>query len=177
MYKFKLRRGRLKEKEFCYNVLRDGIAPYENIKDKVTLDELSEIVYLFFEEMNKCVVEEKFGVELPVTLGYIQISGIKETAYKIGASPSKLGKAVVNPNYHTDGYVFRAWYRFTNTDNLIKSRVGVYPNASLYKFKSCKSLKVNMTKKIKDNEWKHWGRVEGSRQLFAKSSSAIKIKK
>jgi hypothetical protein len=95
MYKFKLRQGRIKEKEYCFNVMRDGEAPYEKIKEKVTLDELSQIAYTFFEEMSKCVVDEKFGVELPLSLGYIQVSGIKETAYKLGNSPSKLGKAVV----------------------------------------------------------------------------------
>jgi len=165
--KWKLRVGRLREKEYCFHVLRDGNAGvYDLLKEKISLDDLSELIYLFFDEMRLAVVEEGLGVELPLNLGYIQVSGVKETAYKVGKSPVTLNKAIVNPNYHTDGYVFKSWYRYNNTDNIIKKRVGVYQNASMYQFKACKNLKKMITDKIRAGKWKHWGRVSGSRELY-----------
>jgi len=120
--------------------------------------------------MSTSVVDEKLGIELPQSIGYIQITGIKQTAYKLGGSSSKLGRAVVNPNYHTDGYVFKTWYKFTNNDNVVKNKIGLYENAWMYRFKASAVLKKKMVKKIKAGQWKHYPRVETKAEFFPKST-------
>jgi len=169
--KFKLHAGRLVPEKWCFNILRDGNAGvYNLLKEKISLDDLSKLIYLFFDAMSTSVVDEKLGIELPQSIGYIQITGIKQTAYKLGGSSSKLGRAVVNPNYHTDGYVFKTWYKFTNNDNVVKNKIGLYENAWMYRFKASAVLKKKMVKKIKAGQWKHYPRVETKAEFFPKST-------
>lgn len=169
--RWKLKVGRLREKEYCFHVLRDGSAGvYDLLKDKISLEELSGLIYLFFEEMRDAIVNEGLGVELPLNMGYLQVTGIKEIAFKIGKAPVSLNKAVVNPNYHTEGYVFKSWYKYNNSDNAVKKNVGIYYNAHMYQFKACKHLKKQITDKIKNGSWKHWSRIQGKRNLYSKKS-------
>ena len=172
--KFKLRAGRLVDKEWCFNILRDGNANvYNLLKNKISLEEMSELIYFFFEEMSNVIVDEKLGVEIPQSIGYIQVTGIKQTAYKVGGSSSKLKKAIVQPNYHTDGYVFRSWYKFTNNDNLIKSKVGLFDNAWMYRFKAGKPFKKKLATKIKAGHWKHYARVDNFIEFYPKNEKKL----
>ena len=164
---FKLRDGRIKDKKLCFNVLRDGDDTICKLIPSLTHTEISEFLYLYFEEVRKVIIEEELGFEMPETIGYILVSGIHETAYKLGEASRKLNKAVVQPNYHTDGYVYKGWYKYTNNDNIVKKRIGVYPNAFMYKFKSNARLKKDITNTIKAGNFKHWGRFKNRYVLMA----------
>ena len=168
--KFKLRKGRYSDKKYCFNILRDGNADIHNLlKEKISLEDLSELIYLFFEEFSNQVLENKLGIEIPNNIGYIRVLGLKKPAYKLGQSPSKLGKAVINPNYNTEGYVFRTYYIYTNTDNIVKSRVGLFENAYLYSFKTSKPFREKLTKHIRSGKWKNFPLLNNYSDLLPKS--------
>lgn len=179
--RFKQRVGRKKEKVFAFDIMRDGDATgvYEALKEKVSLEELSELIYSFFDEVGNVVVEERLGVELPCGIGYIQVSGIKERAYKLGDASKKLKKAVVQPNYHTEGYVFVSWYKFTNNDSTIKRKVGLFENAKLYRLKAAVPLQRKIKEKIKSGKWNVWAKFDKRSEMFGshfKIDSHIKKK-
>ena len=168
--KFKLNRGRFSDKKYCFNILRDGNADiYNLLKEKISLEELSELIYLFFEEFSNQVLENKLGVEIPNNIGYIRVLGLKKTAYKLGKSPSTLNRAVVNPNYNTEGYVFKTFYIYTNTDNLIKERIGLYENAFLYSFKTSKPFRAKLTKHIREGKWKNFPLLNNYSEMLPKN--------
>lgn len=168
--KVKLKCGRYREKNICFNVLRDGhINIHDSLKDKVTVEELSLIIYAFFEEVLESIINEGIGFEIPLSIGYIQISGTKETAYKLGDIPSKLNRSIIQPNYHTDGYVFKSWYRFTNNDSILKSKIGTVKNCFMYRFKSTTGFRRKMTAKIKSGEFRHWGMFNFKWEVYVKN--------
>jgi hypothetical protein len=167
---WKLRDGRIKDKELCWNVLRDGEnGVYDLLNSNISFEEVSEFLYLYFEEIRNVIVEESLGFLVPENIGYFQVTGIKEVAYKLGKIPSKLGKAVVLNNYETDGYVYISWYKFTNNDSIIKKRVGVFQTANLYRWRSSTKLKRLIHKTIVEGNFKHWGKVDNRTELYSKS--------
>jgi hypothetical protein len=174
--KFKMRKGRKRVNRFCYDVFRNGSAAgvYNKLKEKVSLEEISELIYLFLEETRETIITERLGVELPCGIGYIQVSGVKEKAYKVGAAPKKVRKAVVNPNYHTEGYVFKSWYRFTNNDSIIKRKVGLFEHAHMYRFAASKSVKRMIKEHIQEGKWTNWGRFENRAAMFGQSNLSKK---
>jgi len=174
MTKFKLRTGRLKAKGFTFNIIRDGDAGvFELLKDKVSLDELSELIYLFFAEVRETILNEKFGFEMPLHIGSLQISGVKEQAYKLGNAPRKLNKAVINPNYHTNGYVYRLLFKYNNNLNSKRELVAEFPNAWLYSFTATDTMRDIMCKKIKAGQWQHWPRYDHRTERLAKTYNVV----
>ena len=111
---------------------KDKYPIYKNINN----DKLKSIIKLFNERIWKEVIENREGVELPDSLGYLFIgtcpaSKSVNTDYALS---KKYGKVLQNKNWETDGKVAKIFY----TNYTTKYR---FRNRELWQFKAVRQFK------------------------------------
>jgi hypothetical protein len=116
---------------------KDKYPIYKNINN----EKLKKIIRLFNEKIWKEVIENRNGVELPDSLGYLFI-GTCPAAKSINtnyALSKQYGKVLQNKNWETDGKVAKIFY----TNYTTKYR---FRNRELWQFKAVRQFKRAVAK-------------------------------
>tara|TARA_R100001129_G_scaffold186588_2_gene179043 strand:- start:1013 stop:1531 length:519 start_codon:yes stop_codon:yes gene_type:complete len=116
---------------------KDKYPVYKNIND----NKLKKVIKLFNENIWKEVIENRNGVELPDSLGYLFIgtcpaSKSVNTNYALS---KQYGKVLQNKNWETDGKVAKIFY--TNYSTKYRFR-----NRELWQFKAVRQFKRAVAK-------------------------------
>ena len=116
---------------------KDKYPVYKNIND----NKLKKVIKLFNENIWKEVIENRNGVELPDSLGYLFIgtcpaSKSVNTDYALS---KQYGKVLQNKNWETDGKVAKIFY--TNYSTKYRFR-----NRELWQFKAVRQFKRAVAK-------------------------------
>ena len=116
---------------------KDKYPVYKNIND----NKLKKVIKLFNENIWKEVIENRNGVELPDSLGYLFI-GTCPAAKSVNtnyALSKQYGKVLQNKNWETDGKVAKIFY--TNYSTKYRFR-----NRELWQFKAVRQFKRAVAK-------------------------------
>tara|TARA_R100001463_G_scaffold14539_3_gene38184 strand:- start:6418 stop:6936 length:519 start_codon:yes stop_codon:yes gene_type:complete len=111
------------------------------IYKKINNNKLKKIIRLFNEKIWKEVIENRNGVELPDSLGYLFI-GTCPAAKSVNtnyALSKQYGKVLQNKNWETDGKVAKIFY--TNYSTKYRFR-----NRELWQFKAIRQFKRSVAK-------------------------------
>jgi len=115
---------------------------YANVENST----LRKIIKMFNRKIWNGIIENRDGVELPNSLGYIFIGSCKP-AKKVNVDYSKskkYGKVLQNHNWETDGNIAKIFY--TNYSTKYKFR-----NRDLWRFQAHRDFKRSVAKVYPDN--------------------------
>lgn len=126
---------------------------YKNIDNDI----LKKIVKMFNEKLWTGVIENRDGVELPSSLGYIFIGTCPprksvNTNYALSA---QYGKVLQNQNWETDGNVGKIFY--TNWSSKYR-----FKNRELWRFEAVRKFKRSVAKSYPEN----WNRYVFMKNKF-----------
>lgn len=119
---------------------------YANIDDK----KLKNIIKLYNKALWEGAIENRDGVELPDSLGYLFIGTCPPTkSVNIDYSLSKeYGKVLQNKNWDTDGNLGKIFYTNWSTKYRFKNR-------ELWRFVACRDFKRSVAKEYPKNWTKY----------------------
>jgi len=121
---------------------KDKYPHYENIDN----DKLKDIIKLYNNRLWKGVIENRDGVELPDSLGYLFIGTCSpsKTVNTNYALSKEYGKVLQNKNWETDGNIGKIFYTNWSTKYRFKNR-------EFWRFKACRKFKRSVAKAYPDN--------------------------
>ena len=137
------------------NEFKEKYPIYSNIDN----NKLKKIINLFNERIWKEVIENRDGVELPDSLGYIFI-GTCPAAKSVNtdyALSKKYGKVLQNKNWQTDGKVAKIFYTNYSTKYRFKNR-------ELWQFKAVRQFKRSVAKTYPE-KWTKYIKMENKRRV------------
>ena len=134
---------------------KDKYPAYKNIDN----EKLKKIIRLFNEKIWKEVIENRNGVELPDSLGYLFIgtcpaSKSVNTNYALS---KQYGKVLQNKNWETDGKVAKIFY--TNYSTKYRFR-----NRELWQFKAVRQFKRAVAKTYPE-QWPKYIVMESKKRV------------
>tara|TARA_R110002051_G_scaffold131800_2_gene205563 strand:+ start:420 stop:986 length:567 start_codon:yes stop_codon:yes gene_type:complete len=135
------RKGFLNSKMF--NEFKEKYPIYKNIDNR----KLKKVITLYNEKLWKGVIDNRDGVELPDSLGYLFI-GTCPPAKGVNTDYSlsrQYGKVLQNKNWETDGNIGKIFY--TNYSTKYRFR-----NRELWQFKGVRKFKRDVSKTY-PKEW------------------------
>mgnify|MGYP003135320172 FL=1 len=122
-------------------------------------NKLKNIIKLFNERIWKEVIENRDGVELPDSLGYIFI-GTCPAAKSVNtdyALSKKYGKVLQNKNWQTDGKVAKIFYTNYSTKYRFKNR-------ELWQFTAVRQFKRSVAKTYPE-KWNKYIKMETKKRV------------
>jgi hypothetical protein len=122
-------------------------------------NKLKNIIKLFNERIWKEVIENRDGVELPDSLGYIFI-GSCPAAKSVNtdyALSKKYGKVLQNKNWQTDGKVAKIFYTNYSTKYRFKNR-------ELWQFTAVRQFKRSVAKTYPE-KWNKYIKMETKKRV------------
>jgi hypothetical protein len=131
-------------------------------------EKLRKIVRIFNERLYTAAIDNRDGIELPESLGFIFI-GTCPPAKSVNpdfASSNEYGKVLKNKNWDTDGNIGKIFY----TNWSAKYR---FKNRNLWSFKACRTFKRAVAKSYPKN-WTKYIKVKNRfrvSQMYLKSKS------
>ena len=128
---------------------------YSNIDN----NKLKNIIKIFNERIWKEVIENRDGVELPDSLGYIFI-GTCPAAKSVNtdyALSKKYGKVLQNKNWQTDGKVAKIFYTNYSTKYRFKNR-------ELWQFTAVRQFKRSVAKTYPE-KWNKYIKMETKKRV------------
>ena len=134
---------------------KDKYPVYKNINN----EKLKKIIRLFNEKVWKEVIENRNGVELPDSLGYLFI-GTCPAAKSVNtdyALSKQYGKVLQNKNWETDGKVAKIFY--TNYSTKYRFR-----NRELWQFKAVRQFKRAVAKTYPE-QWPKYVVMENKQRV------------
>ena len=129
------------------------------IYSQIDNDKLKKIIKLFNERIWKEVIENRDGVELPDSLGYIFI-GTCPAAKSVNidyALSKKYGKVLQNKNWETDGKIAKIFYTNYSTKYRFKNR-------ELWQFTAVRQFKRAVAKSYPE-KWTKYIRMENKKRV------------
>jgi|TARA_R110001592_G_scaffold54388_6_gene166408 hypothetical protein len=129
------------------------------IYSQIDNDKLKKIIKLFNERIWKEVIENRDGVELPDSLGYIFI-GTCPAAKSVNidyALSKKYGKVLQNKNWETDGKIAKIFYTNYSTKYRFKNR-------ELWQFTAVRQFKKAVAKSY-PKKWSKYIRMENKKRV------------
>lgn len=138
-----LKASRYREKRFgllnaeVINKFKNKYPHYENIEN----DKLKQIIRIYNDSLWNGVIDNRDGVELPDSLGYLFIgtcpsSKSVNTNYALS---KEYGKVLQNKNWETDGHIGKIFY----TNYSTKYR---FQNREFWRFTACRKFKRAVAK-------------------------------
>tara|TARA_R100000808_G_C2123835_1_gene134498 strand:- start:282 stop:818 length:537 start_codon:yes stop_codon:yes gene_type:complete len=137
------------------NEFKEKYPIYSNIDSK----KLKKVINLFNERIWKEVIENRDGVELPDSLGYIFI-GTCPAAKSVNtdyALSKQYGKVLQNKNWKTDGKVAKIFYTNYSTKYRFKNR-------ELWQFTAVRQFKRSVAKTY-PKKWNKYIKMETKRRV------------
>ena len=133
-----------------YREKRLGLLNYETIKEfkdkkplysKIDNSKLKQIIKTYNIKLWKAVIENRDGVELPDSLGFLFIGTCpsSKTVNTNYALSQKYGKVLQNKNWETDGNIGKIFYTNWSTKYRFKNR-------GLWHFIACRDFKRTVAK-------------------------------
>lgn len=130
---------------------------YENISN----EKLKKIIRIYNENLWKAVIENRDGVELPDSLGYLFIGTCSPSKYKKKnidyARSNEHGKVLHNDNWETDGNIGKIFY--TNASAKYK-----FKNRELWKFEACRTFKRSVASEY-PKDWTKYTVIQNKYQI------------
>jgi len=153
-----LKAPRYREKRFgllnkeTISEFKEQYPSYSNIDN----EKLKSIVKLYNVKLWNTVIENRDGVQLPDSLGYLFIGTCpaSKTGNTDYALSNKYGKVIKNKNWETDGNIGKIFY----TNWSAKYR---YKNRDLWKFEACREFKREVAKTYPEN-WTKYIKVKNT---------------
>ena len=134
---------------------KDKYPAYKNIDNQ----KLKNVIKFFNEKIWQEVIENRDGVELPDSLGYIFI-GTCPAAKSVNtdyALSRKYGKVLQNKNWETDGKVAKIFYTNYSTKYRFKNR-------ELWQFTAVRQFKRAVAKSY-PKKWTKYIRMENKKRV------------
>lgn len=123
-------------------------------------DKLKKIIKLYNKNLWKGVIENRDGVELPDSLGYLFIGTCSPAKYKNNidyARSNEQGKTLHNNNWDTDGNIGKIFY----TNASVKYK---FKNRELWKFEACREFKRSVAKEY-PKDWTKYAVIQNKYQI------------
>ena len=149
-----------------FNEFKDKFPAYSNIDN----EKLRQIIKIFNEKIWRGVIENRDGVELPKSLGYLFIGTCKpaKTVNMDYALSKKYGKVLQNENWETDGNLAKIFY--TNYTSKYK-----FKNRDVWRFEAHRNFKRTVAKHYPEN-WTQYivmGEKNKISHLYSKQDERI----
>lgn len=138
-----------------YNEFKERYPMYENVDNSV----LRKIIKSFNKKIWENVIDNRDGVEIPNSLGYLFIGTCKppKTLNMNYALSKKYGKVLQNQNWETDGHLGKIFY--TNYTSKYKFR-----NREMWRFEAHRDFKRTVAKKYPEN-WTMYMKMTPKRKV------------
>ena len=152
-------RFRFKRKAFLNKNIIKEFKQQHPVYKNIDSDTLKKIIKIFNEKLWQGVIDNRDGVELPKSLGYIFIgtcppSKSVNTNYQLS---KQYGKVLQNQNWETDGNIGKIFY--TNWPAKYK-----FKNRELWRFEAVRKFKRSVAKSYPEN----WNRY-----VFMKNKNKV----
>ena len=129
------------------------------IYSQIDNDKLKDIIKIYNDRLWNGVIENRDGVELPDSLGYIFI-GTCPAAKSVNidyALSKKYGKVLQNKNWETDGKIAKIFYTNYSTKYRFKNR-------ELWQFTAVRQFKKAVAKSY-PKKWSKYIRMENKKRV------------
>tara|TARA_R110001599_G_scaffold7963_4_gene38341 strand:+ start:11607 stop:12170 length:564 start_codon:yes stop_codon:yes gene_type:complete len=123
-------------------------------------DKLKKIIKLYNKNLWEGVIENRDGVQLPDSLGYLFIGTCSPAKYKNNidyARSSEQGKIFHNNNWDTDGNIGKIFY----TNASVKYK---FKNRELWKFEACREFKRSVASEY-PKDWTKYAVIQNKYQI------------
>jgi hypothetical protein len=124
------------------NEFKEKYPAYKNIDN----EKLKSIIKLYNKKLWQGVIDNRDGVELPDSLGYLFIGTCapSKTVNTNYALSKEYGKVLQNKNWETDGNIGKIFYTNWSTKYRFKNR-------EFWRFKACREFKRAVAKSYPEN--------------------------
>lgn len=137
-----------------FNEFKEKYPAYSNIDN----EKLRSIIKIFNTRIWNAAIDNRDGIELPKSLGYLFIGTCKppKSVNMDYALSKKYGKALQNENWETDGHLGKIFY--TNYSSKYK-----FKNRDLWRFQGHRDFKRTVAKKYPENWTMYMNMIDKSR--------------
>lgn len=139
------------------NEFKEKYPKYQSIDN----ERLKKIIRLYNKNLWHGVIDNRDGVELPDSLGYLFIGSCSPAKYNKKninyAESNKYGKVLQNNNWDTDGHIGKIFY--TNASAKYK-----FKNRELWKFEACRQFKRSVATEY-PKDWTKYTVIQNKYQI------------